>query len=183
MLTICLWAACDIKDNKIEPQVSFAKIYDNGDFERAYYPLDIRQTADSGYVIMGMANVEDSDFLAAYLMKIDKTGQFKWEHISEKFVNPVSELIGSGNSWRFFCMDKDNLSTQLVQFDATSGTPQSVGSFEELTYPLAAAAVPGGNLVLYWDREDKKTMKLARLNGNSIGWTKDYEIFEDVENR
>ncbi len=178
---LCCLAACDIKNNKIEPQTSFTKIYDNGDFERAYYPLDIRQTADSGYVVMGMANVENSDFLAAYLMKIDKAGQFKWEHISDRFVNPVSELIGSGNSWRFFCMDKDNLGTHLVQFDATAGIPQSVAAFEKLTYPLAASAVPGGNLVLYWDREDKKTMKLARLNGNGIGWTKGYDIFEDVE--
>lgn len=170
-------AACDMRDNEIEPGVSFTRIYDNHQFERAYHPVDIKPTSDSGYVILGSANADDSEFWNVYLLKIDRQGNVQWEYESDNFVCPASGLIASGSDWQFFCMDKNSLSTYLVRVDTVPQVIQSLG----ITYPLAAAAVPGGYLVQSYERENRTT-RLSRLTSSgNIAWTKEYDIYEDVE--
>ncbi|MDW8297700.1 MAG: hypothetical protein RMJ97_12545, partial [Raineya sp.] len=48
-----LWA-CDISKNKeVKPEEVFVKIYENNNFDQNFTPLDIKQTADGGYLILG----------------------------------------------------------------------------------------------------------------------------------
>jgi hypothetical protein len=179
----CLFSACDIKDNTAQPTQSFTKIYENGDFSKAYFPSDIKQTPDSGFVILGTVPSEDSNFYGVYLMKIDKSGKFQWEHTSETFVNPVSEImINASGQLQFFCMDKTRLGTHLVNIAQTPSSIAYIGA-DTLRYPLAAGAVQGGFLLETLDAEYKNT-RLSKLStGGGIQWTKKFSIYEDVEEK
>jgi hypothetical protein len=177
LLLIGNFSACDIRDNETAPDFSFTKIYDNGEFERAYYPLDIKQTADSGYIILGAATIDDSSFPGVYLLKIDEKGEFEWESLSSQYVYPASALMSTGNGWSFFCMDKGNLGGYLMQADSLMKPIRSL----DAEYPLAGSQIQGGYLLQSYNRYDRKT-KLTRMNGSgSTVWTKEYDIFEKVE--
>lgn len=118
--------SCDIRDNEVLPGQDFVRIYETGEFERSYIPLDVQPTLDGGYLILAAARVSDSDFLAAYLLKVNQEGLVEWEQLSEKYVNPVSELIpavaggGAGDAFTFVAMDKQQLGTHIVSVNAAA---------------------------------------------------------------
>ncbi|GJM29551.1 MAG: hypothetical protein DHS20C17_21860 [Cyclobacteriaceae bacterium] len=175
--------SCDIQDNTVEPEDVFTRVYNNDNFSDAFYPINIAQTADSGYLILGGKEVSDTQFLSAYLIKVNSEGDFVWEQSpSENYVNPLSGLSLSGNSYRFFCMDKLNLGTYLVRVDDASGGFTEIGYLGGLQYPLAANNLSGGGYVVQgYNREDQKTV-MARLNENAVAiWQEEYDTFEDVE--
>jgi hypothetical protein len=177
-----LLPACDIKENTAEPLNAFVRIYESGQFETSIFPTDIRPTSDSGFVILGHTPSQNSSFHSVYLMKIAKDGSFQWEHVSDQYVNPVSELMPANGGWQFFCMDEKQFGTHLVQ---VGQTPQSVARIaaDSLKFPVAAGAVSGGYLLQVVDDEYKNT-KLLRLNGSGgISWTQNFEIFEEVEEK
>ena len=180
---VLLTVACDIQDNKVEPQDVFTKVYNNDNYSDAFIPISITQTADSGYLILGGKEVTDTQFLSAYLIKVNSEGEFQWERTpSENYTNPLSGLTVSGTNYQFFCMDKLNLGTYLVQVDDVTGSFSEIGYLSALQYPLAAAQVNGGGFVVQgYNREDQKTV-LARLNANAVAvWQEEYDTFEDVE--
>lgn len=180
---ICLTAACDIPDNQVEPQDVFTRVYNNDNYTDALYPISIAQTADSGYLILAGKEVTDTQFLSVYMIKVDSKGAFEWERTpSENYTNPLSGLMISGTNYRFFCMDKLNLGTYLVQVDDVTGSFSEVGYLSALQYPLAAAQTnDGGFVVQGYNREDQKTV-LSRLNANAVAvWQEEYDTFEDVE--
>ena len=175
--------SCDIQDNTVEPQDVFTRVYNNDNFDDSFVPISIAQTADSGYLVLGGREVTDTQFLVPYLIKVDSKGDFQWEQTpSENYANPLSGLTISGNSYQFFCMDKLNLGTYLIQVEDVSGSFNEVGYLPALQYPLAATAVNGiGFVVQGYNREDEKTV-LARLNTNAVTvWQEEYDTFEDVE--
>jgi len=180
---VLLTVACDIQDNQVEPQNVFTRVYNNDNYSDAFTPLSIAQTADSGYIILGGKEATDTQFLSAYLIKVDAEGQFEWERTpSENYTNPLSGLMVSGSNYQFFCMDKLNLGTYLVQVDDVTGSFSEIGYLPALQYPLAAAPVNGGGFVVQgYNREDQKTV-LTRLNANAVAvWQEEYDTFEDVE--
>jgi hypothetical protein len=180
---VLLTVACDIQDNQVEPQDVFTRVYNNDNYSDAFTPLSIAQTADSGYIILGGKEVTDTQFLSVYLIKVGAEGQFEWERTpSENYTNPLSGLMVSGSNYQFFCMDKLNLGTYLVQVDDVTGSFSEIGYLPALQYPLAAAPVNGGGFVVQgYNREDQKTV-LTRLNANGVAvWQEEYDTFEDVE--
>lgn len=175
--------SCDIQDNTVEPQDVFTRVYNTDNYSDAFYPISIAQTADSGYLILGGREAQDTQFLSAYLIKVDAEGAFVWEQSpAENYVNPLFELSLSGNSYRFLCMDKLNLGTYVVQVDDVSGGFTEVSYLGGLQYPLAANSInAGGYVVQGYNREDQKTV-MARLNANGVTvWQEEYDTFEDVE--
>ena len=182
-LTTFLVISCDIQDNTVEPQDVFTRVYNTDNYGDAFYPISVAQTADSGYLILGGREVTDTQFLSAYLIKVDSEGEFEWERTpSENYVNPLKGLMKSGSSYQFFCMDKLNLGTYLVQVDDQGGSFNEVGYLGGLQYPLAASGISSGGFVVQgYNREDQKTV-LARLNQNAVAiWQEEYDTFEDVE--
>ncbi len=178
-----LTVACDIPDNQVEPQDVFTKVYNNDNYTDAFFPISIAQTADSGYLVLGGKKVSDTQFLNVYLIKVDSEGEFEWEQTpSENYSNPLSGLVSSGTNFQFFCMDKLNLGTYLVQVNDVTGSFSEVGYLPALQYPLAAAPLNGGGFVVQgYNREDQKTV-LAKLNSNAVAvWQEEYDTFEDVE--
>jgi hypothetical protein len=41
-------------------KASFTRIYDNNKYNASFYPIDIKQTPDGGYLILGGRRIEDS---------------------------------------------------------------------------------------------------------------------------
>ncbi len=182
-IIIILATSCDIQDNTVEPQDVFTRVYNTDNYGDAFYPISIAQTADSGYLILGGREVTDTQFLSAYLIKVDAQGDFQWERTpSENYVNPLNGLVKSGTSYQFFCMDKLNLGTYLVQVEDQAGSFTQVGYLEALQYPLAISSITSGGFVVQgYNREDQTTV-LARLNQNAVAiWQEEYDTFEDVE--
>lgn len=183
VLVLAFWVSCDIQENTVEPEDVFTRVYNTDNYNDAFYPISIAQTADSGYLILGGIEMTDTQFLSAYLIKVDSRGAFEWERMpSENYANPLSGLTLSGNSYQFFCMDKLNLGTYLVRVDDQGGSFSEVGYLGGLQYPLAASKIDGGGFVVQgYNREDMKTV-LARLNANGVAiWQEEYDTYEDVE--
>ena len=182
LLVVVLLSACDIQDNEIEPESVFTKIYNTDNYTDAFTSLSITQTADSGYLILAGREEVDTDFLGIYLIKVDKVGDFVWERSAgEAYANPVSDWIVSGNNYQFFCMDKLNLGTYLLQVNHQDGSTSEISYLGGLQYPLAASSTSDGFVVQGYNREDQKTV-LAKLNNNGTTvWQEEYDTFEDVE--
>ena len=183
LMAVISLVSCDIQENTVEPQDVFTRVYNNDNFNDSFVPISIAQTADSGYLVLAGREATDTQFLVPYLIKVDSKGDFQWEQTpSEDYANPLSGLTISGNSYQFFCMDKLNLGTYLIQVDDVSGSFSEVGYLSALQYPLAASAISGGGFVVQgYNREDQKTV-LARLNTNAVTvWQEEYDTFEDVE--
>ncbi len=182
LLAIAILGGCDIRDNEIEPQAIFTKIYNNDNFDDSFHALSVVQTPDQGYLILAGKELTDSDFLGVYLIKTDDQGSFVWESSPhENYANAVSGWITEGNSYRFFCMDKLNLGAYLIEVNPTSGATTEINYIDDILYPLSAASISNGYVVQGYNREDMTTV-FGRLNQNgTVVWREEYETFEDVE--
>lgn len=141
-----LLAACDISGNKdVEPSEAFVKIYENSQFDNNFTALDIKQTADGGYLILGeYTGSAFSPFPAVYLMKVQADGRFEWEYkAAENYVTPISELLPTpeGN-YEFFCSAQSD-SLKPVRLTAEQ-TPQELAKYN-LIRGLRANVLADGN--------------------------------------
>jgi len=180
MLIMCFsLAACKKQvEQEVQPQTSFTRVYDNALKGGSYDPMDIRQTADSGYLVLGA--LRDWD---VYLLKVDKLGNVQWEtQLPEPYVNALTNLFEINRVQYFFCMDQISLKTYLMKVDETGQRVEEVKDFPELSYPLAAHATPeGGFLLQYYNREERST-GLAKINaGFNVVWKNKYAVEQDVE--
>jgi hypothetical protein len=171
ILTIFVCASvisCVEKSDSTYDQENFTTIFDNNRFSASYFPIDVKQAADGGYLILAEFRLPNSNFRGIYLMKADKYGKYvNGLEADEQYVNPVGDLMVTGNQYYFFCMDALNLQSQLVSVDPTSVTPTFTQIDAGLTYPTAASAEDGnGNfLLLSYNHEDKQTV-VARINAS-----------------
>lgn len=171
-----LFLGCSNESDPAADKASFTRIYDNNKFNASFYPIDIKQTPDGGYLILGGRRIENSNFIGIYILKTDEYGAFISEQeVDENFVNPIGSLLESGGKYFFFCMTSVGLQTQLFEMDSegTLGNPINVGG----SYP-AAAAMDGSNfLLLSYDNFNKlsvisvvtPTGNVSKSKGFSIG--------------
>src|SRR5687767_13356193 len=114
-----LACSCSEKSDPVSDQESFTSIFDNNQFSASYFPIDIKQTADGGYLVLGERRLQNSNFRGIYLMKADKFGKYvNALEVDELYVNPVPDLMLSGNLYYFFCMNGQTLQTNLVSVNA-----------------------------------------------------------------
>ncbi len=173
-----LAVACDIAENgEIAPENRFSRIFDNNEFDRAYYVQDVKQTADGGYLLLGSTNIESSSFLGVYLMKLDAAGNFMWDFTSTEYVNPVSEILERNGQDFVVAMTANNPAAQLLEVGEQTLTVQG-GALDPLgDYPLAAAVTSDNQvLVLGYNRDNRRT-RLYKT-GNDEAW--EYDVFEDT---
>jgi hypothetical protein len=172
-----LFISCSEKSDPVFDQKNFTSIFDNDQFSVSHYPIDMKETPDGGYLILGERRLQNSNFRGIYLMKADKYGKFVSEvEVDEQYVNPIGEFMVSGDRYYFFCMDGLNLNTQLVSINA-SAEDFTVSAAGGLTYP-AAASLDGNNfLLLSYDHVDKLTV-VSRHNtsGAIIGQPIGFDI-------
>lgn len=170
--------SCSEKSDVDFDKENFTSIFDNNQFSASYFPIDIKQTEDGGYLVLGERRLQNSNFRGIYLMKADKFGKYvNATEVDEGFVNPVPDLMTSGNLYYFFCMDALNLQTHLVSVNdadtiGVTITPVNGG----LTYPTAASSDGNNFLLLSYDHGDKLSVvsrvdPSATLTGGPAGFS------------
>lgn len=176
-----LMSACDISKNKALPENPFTVIFENNNNGNDYFPLDIKQTPDKGYLILAEVQNTTSDFPLVYLIKTDEKGKVLWEKQSENLVSPASQLIENGTDYAFICMNNNSFTTQLTKADENLTL---ISEISGIVYPLAAQKVSAGIALLSYDFADGNQTKFTVLNlsGNVIS-TKKYDFSEDVKER
>src|SRR6478736_4695203 len=103
-VTLILLVACSNESDPVADKSNFTKIYDNNKFSASFYPIDMKQTPDGGYLILGGMRLEDTNFSGVYIMKVDEFGTFVSDKEMESdFVNPVG-LLESSSKYYFFAM-------------------------------------------------------------------------------
>jgi hypothetical protein len=169
-----IFIGCANDSDPAADKANFTRIYDNNKYNASYYPIDIKQTPDGGYLILGGLKVDSLDY-NIYLMKVDEFGGFISEQeVDENYLNPIGPILESGGNYYFFCMSSVGLQTQLFQMDAdaTLSSPISVGS----SYP-AAAALDGNNfLLLNYDNFNRNSVISTITPAGSITQSKSFSI-------
>jgi hypothetical protein len=175
-VVLLVLAGCSNESDPASDKSSFTRIYDNNQFNVSFYPIDIKQTPDGGYMILGGRRIPNSNFFGVYIMKVDEFGGFISElEVDDNLVNPIGPLLESGGNYFFFCMTSVGLQTQLVQLnvDGTLSDPINIGG----SYPAAAAADGSNFLLLSYDNFNKLSVvsvitpsgSITRSMGFSIG--------------
>ncbi|CAN0370805.1 unnamed protein product, partial [Phaeothamnion confervicola] len=121
ILSACLEESSEKLDKK-----AFTKIYDNNEFYSSFYAIDMQQTDDAGYLILGgktsvvkeggeSQNVNSP--LGIYILKVDALGNIvKALVLEDDYVYPAGKLNRIGDSFYFFCMNAGT-ETQLANVD------------------------------------------------------------------
>jgi hypothetical protein len=176
---------CDIKKSKADPSDSFSAVYDHPDMNLSFYPVDMVQTHDGGFLVLSVyTDTALSTFPLIRLMKTDKSGAM----VREKVVDPdycsaVPALIPDGSSWRFVCMDAVNQNTKLMEVDDAL---TSVSKVDDLAgkYPLYLFADNRDNfLVLSFDRIARTSVLTLYTSSGEQEWQSSYNINEDYKNQ
>jgi hypothetical protein len=178
ILTLSLFlvlVGCSNESDPASDKSSFTRIYDNNKFNASFYPIDMKQTPDGGYLILGGRRIENSNFSGIYILKTDAFGGFISEQeVDENYVNPIGSLLENGGKYFFFCMTSVGLQTQLFEMDAegTLNNPIDVGG----SYP-AAAAVDGNNfLLLSYDNFNKLSVISVVSPTGTVSQSKGFSI-------
>ncbi len=56
---------CDIKKSKSDPSDSFSAVYDHPDMNLSFYPVDMVQTSDGGFLVLSVYTDTASKYLSA----------------------------------------------------------------------------------------------------------------------
>ncbi|MDQ3393641.1 MAG: hypothetical protein M3512_05950 [Bacteroidota bacterium] len=178
IVMIIIFSSCQISENKVEPEVTFNMIYNENNFQGNYDPLDIRQTSDSGYLILSAR-----DKWSISILKTDKWGAVeKLTHLEAPYANALPLILEKDTSYYFFCMNELSLHTYLMKINKETWQPEVDKVYNDITYPLATSMVPENAVLLQsYDRVGRNT-QLSKLDGNfNIVWKKTYPILEDQE--
>ncbi|WPP50587.1 hypothetical protein [Catalinimonas niigatensis] len=180
MSLLYLSSACDIRENEIEPGISFTKIYNSSSFTEVYDPLDVAMFSDSSYLVLAATEAWN-----VYLMKANHEGDFEWEiELPEPFVNPLPALYQQNNNLYLVCMDEFQLGTYILQINPDGGDAEVVYQNNAISYPLAAIqTAEGGWLIQGYNRESRKTTLTKVTADFTQAWKQEYDILEDVEER
>jgi hypothetical protein len=190
---LCFIAACNPKYQDATPGDSFRKIYDKSDTSH-YVGLDIAQTADGGYIILGKVD------RAPYLLRVDEQGRFLWDTaftMSENYRDPAPGILiresanPGGTEYYFFCLSLPEdvvagwVITKLLKFyekDNRLVNPKPEATIlcdkngRLLIKPISAAKIGDDRfLLLAQDKESKDGSGMMSVKINTLGVVLDAE--------
>ncbi len=173
--------SCDISNNDVIPTNTFTKIYDDDRFEQEYYPVDIIQTADEGFLILSELKNDQSLFTSIYVLKTDALGAIVSKTtMSNPFVLPVKGWQEIGGQHYFVCMEENTLIAQLIPV-SEEGTVGDAIALNGITYPLVATNDGSDMLVLSYDNENAESV-ISVVNANGqISQQQGYTIGAGVD--
>ena len=183
LLFSILFFSCDIGDNEIELLDPFLRIYDQETFTASFIPIDVKQTTDGGYLILGETPTDDSNFRAIYIMRADSEGNFVSDQVFDtQFVQPIGDLLFINGNYHFFCMQSTSLQVHVVSVapDGSTSAPIPVG---DLTYPLSATLDQDNSSVILqtFNNEDAETvLSRVTVDGN-VAASRGFEVGEGAE--
>ena len=183
VLTGCL-ISCTEESNPTFDTDNFTSIFDNNKFDASYFPIDMKETPDGGYLILGGRKLVDSNFTGIYLLKADEFGNFVKEiEVDETSVHPIGNLTAIQGRYYFFCMDPVTQVAQIADVDAALEAVNITPVQGGLTYPAAASYVDNGFALLSYDNGSKESViSLVSVSGG-VQASKGYSIGtgEDIE--
>ncbi len=175
LVAILMLTNCANNSDPAADKSNFTRIFDNTQFNVSYYPIDMVQTLDGGYLVLGGRSLATSSFSGTYIMKADAFGNFvSGQEVDEKLVDPIGQLMYLNDKYYFFCMTAVGLQTQLIEIDATGAITNqtNVGT----TYP-AAAAQDGKNFLLSsYDNVNQLSVISSLTADGNINQSKGYTI-------
>ncbi len=184
-LLVAFAFSCAKNSDEATDKANFVRIYDNEKFSASFYPIDIKQTPDGGFLILGERKLADStaqardlsapNFSGTYILKVDQFGAFvSQQELGADKVNPIGPLLEANSKYYFFAMKPDT-QTQLLEMDAdgTITKTSSVGG----SYPAAAFIDDGNFLLLRYDNFSKQSVvsivsptgAVSKSKGFSVG--------------
>lgn len=181
VLSACLEESSEKLDKK-----EFTRIYDNSEFYSSFYAIDMKQTADGGYLILGgktevlkeggeSQNVNTP--LGVYLLKTDELGNIVNElELSDAHTYPIGKLNQIGDSFYFFCMDAGT-NAVLVNVDQLATFSQQTTLSTPLPLPLASSTTLDGNSLLllsYDNGTQESVMAMVSTDGTVSNETRFY---------
>jgi hypothetical protein len=183
LAVVSILTGCDIKKSNADPSGSFTAVYDHSDMNLSFYPVDVAQTADDGFLILSVyTDTTLSTFPLIRLMKTDKAGKLQREEVVDAaYCSAVPSLIPNGSSWQFTCMDAVNQNVKLME---VSEDLSSISEVAELNgkYPLYLYADSRDNLaVLSFDRIARTSVLTQYASDGTENWQGSYNINEDFK--
>lgn len=176
--------SCTEESNPVFDTDNFTSIFDSDQFDASYFPIDIRQTPDGGYLVLGGRKLKDSNFTGIYLLKADENGGFVKEiEVDESSVHPIGKLSEYQGKYYFFSMDPITQVAQIVDTDANLGAVTITPVQNGLTYPAAASFIDNNFVLLSYDNGNKQSViSLVNVSGG-VTASKGYSIGtgEDIE--
>ncbi len=177
--------SCDIRKSDADPSESFTAVYDHPDMNLSFYPVDVSQTGDDGYLVLSVyTDTLLSTFPLIRLMKTDDRGGIERElMVGPSWCSAVPSLVRNGSAWQFVCMDAVNQNTKLMQVN------ESLSGISEVTdlggkYPLYMLADTRNNLVvLTFDRIARTSVLTRYTDGGTRQWESVFKINEDYKNQ
>ena len=157
LILLVAWG-CDISNNDIEPTRTFVKIYDDNRFEQEYFPLDVIQTSDDGFLILSEIKFDQSLFSSVTILKTDAMGNVvSSTQMSEPYAHPVNGWCKMDNQYYFICMNANTLISQLVAVDMNGAIAEPI-SIGGLTYPLVATVSDNKIVLQSFDNANAETV-------------------------
>lgn len=175
LMSMCI--SCSEDSNPEFEKETFTSIFDHREFSSAFYPIDVKQTADGGYLILAEQKTTESTFTGIYILKADARGNFVKElALENQYVNAVGDLMEIEGQYYFVGMDGSNLQAQLIKVDAHAELIE-ITPLSGITYPAAATAVEQGFLLLSYNHVDRASaLSLHQLTGQAIKGPKYFSI-------
>ncbi|MEJ1242376.1 hypothetical protein WBG78_29775 [Chryseolinea sp. T2] len=151
--------SCSEEENPQFDKDTFTKIYDNNQYDASNFAIDMRQTPDGGFIILGGRIIPgDSTYTGIYLMKVDEFGNFVKEMLVEgTSVNPIAGLTEYQTKYYFFCSDRTTLQAQIANVDANLESVAMTTVQGSLTYPAAASFIDNNFAVMGYNNADRLT--------------------------
>ena len=175
-LVALLLVSCEEESNPTFDSENFTTIFDNNQFSATYNPIDFRQTADGGYLVLGTRELAGSNFKGIYLMKADKFGKFVVEvDVEEQYVHPVESLTEIDGRFYFFCMDELNVQAHIAEISADAEV-LSMTPVNGVTYPSSAAYADNKFIVQGYNHADRETVVALVNKDGSVGQSKNFAI-------
>ncbi|MBN1144683.1 MAG: hypothetical protein JXA72_09670 [Bacteroidales bacterium] len=186
VLCILLCAtSCDIRKSDAEPSASFTAVYDHPDMDLSFYPIDMVQTSDEGFLVLSVfTDTALSTFPLIRLMKTDKSGKLvREELVNAAYCSAVPSLVKNGNVWQFVCMDAVNQNVKLME---VSEDLSGIAEVSELSgkYPLYLYADSRHDfVVLSFDRIARTSVLTKYTDEGTQLWQVSFNIIEDYKNQ
>lgn len=166
---------CAEEENAALNAQRFTAIFDNSQFSQTFKPIDMVQTLDGGYLVLGERGLTTSNFSGIYLLKISKLGNFEKElEVASTSVHPIGNLTPIGDKYYFMAMD-ENATAQLINVEQKLEVEPVVTPLS-FTFPLAMAFVDNQFLVQYYDKENQETVLAKVSQAGAVGEFKNYPI-------
>lgn len=184
VLPIAVFAGLISCKNEADPQADksfFTRFYDNSNFNIAYIPLDVAQTADGGYLVLALKRAIDSTGLVVdpgiiHIMKTDEFGAFiSRTELPVNLTAPAPSLLSVDGKFYFFCMSSTDYAIKLIEVSDNGDVAQelNIGG----SHPLAAGVDgPASLMLLNYDQANRRTVMSTVSTDGHITKTRSFSI-------